>query len=314
MKHQQALSSSSESQLHNHSTRPPLEIDEIDVTVSRPGSVDRIRQVVQLAQNTSPKSSSTISPVSIGLQDRNGPAAQRADLIILGCKPWAYKEILTDEEVRNGLLNSNRRKTLVSTLGGVTIAELEACLFQIDGQGLHNAVKLDQEVDVEEKCTVIHAVPSVAARIQESMTVLAASPSANSTSVDEAERLFAILGPTKRLPESKLSLAASIASSSVAFYANLISAAASGASGDGSEELLSREEALWISAQAARGTCGLLLAGQDPHDIIDAVATKGGSTRVGLDLMKERRVEEAVMEAIQRCAKATGGLSKTQDK
>ena len=105
-----------------------------------------------------------------------------------------------------------------------------------------------EAVEPKRNCTVIRAVLNMAASIGESVTILTPSSSAGPTEVEEVECLFAMLGVTKRLPESKLNAAAALASSSIALYASLISAATDGALDKIGEEDLSREEALWISA------------------------------------------------------------------
>jgi pyrroline-5-carboxylate reductase len=225
--------------------------------------------------------------------------------VILGCKSSAFKEVLNENDVRKGLLGSEKRKTLVSILGGVTIAQLESCLYGPTNQQISGAKHLPGINDSKRLCTVIRAIPNMAARNQESMTILSSSHPSAQPGVEErqVDRLFALLGPTKTLPEAQFNHASALAASSLAFYANIISAAADGASG------LSREDAIWISAQAVRGTSGLMIAGQDPGGVVADVATKGGSTAAGLKVMEKTGVMEAVTAAVKECARATASLS-----
>lgn len=249
--------------------------------------------------------------VRVGLQDQNGQAAQEADIVVLGCKSNAFKDILSDQGVREGLLGSGKWKTLVSVMGGVSIAQLESCLYASEDPKSTGAENLPECGDSKRLCTVIRAVPNMAARNQESITVLSSSSPSALLEDDrrQANRLFALLGPTMNLPESKLNHASALAASSLAFYTTILSAAADGGLGDGNGQGLSRKDAIWIAAQAARGASGLVIAGKDPDDVVADVATKGGSTAVGLQVMEEGGVRKAVTRAVEECVRATASLS-----
>ena len=252
--------------------------------------------------------------VSVGLQDQNGPAAQEADIVILGCKPHAFKDVLRDQEVRKALIQGKKGKTLVSILGGVTISQLASCLYKFDLETT-GTEHLPNMVNSKPRCTIIRAIPNIAARIHESMTILSSSSSSTQLSDEDSvvSHLFSLLGPVKRLPEAQINYASTLAASSLAFHANIISAAADGALGSGNGEGLSREDAVWISAQAARGASGLVVVGEDPWHIVGEVATKGGSTAAGLDVMERRGVGAAVAEAVQECTRATAQLSNANE-
>ena len=241
--------------------------------------------------------------------------------MILGCKPTAYNDILGDAEVREALLEggggegTEKGKVLVSILGGVTIAQLEDCLYRSSEKG-GDEEKLRVE-ELRKRCVVVRAIPNIAARIRQSVTVLSASRRDDGREED-ARLLFEQVGPTIYLPEAQLNHASALAASSLAFYASIISAAADGAMGreDKGEgrEGLSKEDAAFISAQAARGTSGLVITGEDPEDLLGEVATKGGSTAAGLEVMRKRGVREAVTEAVDECARVTANLSNRNQK
>lgn len=248
----------------------------------------------------------------MGLQDQNGQATQEADVVILGCKSYAFKDILSDQEVRKSLRGNGRRKTLVSILGGVTIAQLQSCLSDSNAQEFDDKQQLPGVIDPGCLCTIVRAVPNMAARNRESMTIISSSDPSIPPQDDNNRQvncLFALLGPTRTLLESQINHASAIAASSLAFYANIIASAADGALDRGNGKGLSKEDAMWISAQAVRGASGLVAAGQDPSRIVADVATKGGSTAAGLKVMEERGVTEAVSAAVKECARATEMLS-----
>ncbi|KAL9120195.1 MAG: hypothetical protein Q9187_003249 [Circinaria calcarea] len=292
-----------------------LEISHICVTVRHPASVTRIQETLR---SISAPHRPTPS-VSILLQDGNGVAAQESDVVILGCKPSAFSAILQDSAVRQGLLGvskrSGKRKVLVSILGGVSIAQLESCLYASPNPTPQDATEEtpSDEQDPRSRCIIIRAIPNIAARIQESVTILSSPPASStlSSTMDDSamvvNALFSHLGLVKHLPESQFARASALAASSLAFYARVIAAAADGAMADG--EGLAWDDALWIAAYAARGTSALVLAGEEPEAVVRAVATKGGSTMAGLEVMAQRGVEEAVREAIKECGRVTEGLN-----
>lgn len=248
----------------------------------------------------------------MGLQDQNGRATQEADVVILGSKSYAFTDILSDQEVRTALLGNGRRKTLVSILGGVTIAQLQSCLSDSNAQEFNDKQQRPGIIDPGCLCTIVRAVPNMAARNRESVTIISSSDPSIPPKDDndrQVNRLFALLGPTKTLLESQINHASAIAASSLAFYAKIIAGAADGALDCGNGQGLSKEDAMWISAQAVRGTSGLVAAGQDPSRVVADVATKGGSTAAGLKIMEERGVTEAVSAAVKECARATEMLS-----
>jgi pyrroline-5-carboxylate reductase len=273
--------------------------------------MDRIQHSIRSLQVTSSESQLSMPKVTVRLQDQNGRAAQEADIVILGCKSYAFEDILGDQGVRKGLLGSGKSKTLVSILGGVTIAQLQGCLYESEHQKFTGTEHCPSIDDSKRLCTIVRAIPNMAACNQESMTVLSSAHLSTRLGDEErqANRLFALLGPTKSLPETQMNHASALAASSLAFYANIISATADGALDSGNGEGLSREDAMWISAQAARGVSGLLVAGQNFSDVVADVATKGGSTAAGLKVMEERGVGEAVTAAVKECARATERLS-----
>ncbi|TQB68814.1 hypothetical protein MPDQ_002716 [Monascus purpureus] len=55
----------------------------------------------------------------------------------------------------------------------------------------------------------------------------------------------------------------------------------------------------------AQGAATLVLGGMSPDLIIDQVATHGGATRVGLDLLEQRGAEKALCDAIRETTQAT---------
>ncbi len=254
------------------------------------------------------------------LQEENARAVREADIVILGCKSNSVPDILSRPDVRSAFLEHERKKILVSLLGGVTTTQLKQLLH-----GSNDTTQSAGQV-IEERCEVIRAIPNIAARFKQSMTVLSLpssklEPTGNNTqntsSADPltAEHslignLFERIGATEWLPEALMDNGASLCAATPALFATLIEAIATS---DGAVAIntyggTSGNRALRMAAYAARGTADLLLAGQEPEEIRNEVATKGGSTRQGLNALDRMKVAEALRKSMAEIFAAAGTL------
>ncbi|KAL3417923.1 pyrroline-5-carboxylate reductase [Phlyctema vagabunda] len=280
-----------------------LDVTHITATVRTRAAADRILHAVQESSSLPmlhehQKTQSLLTPrLTVKLQEENGQVAQDCDILLLGCKPHNFQDILQEPDVQRALLDPSRSKILISVIGGVTVAHLEQCLYDLPGK------------TEPRSCTIARAIPNMAACIHRSITVISAPSRENDErSINTVNQLFSLVGPVIQLPEIQFSNASALASSSIAFYASLISASADGTVSVTDDGSLSRSDALWISAHAAIGASSLILEGEDPVAISRKVATKGGSTEVGLKVMEENKVGAAMVSALSSCARATKGL------
>jgi len=281
----------------------PVQISHIVVTVRQPSEANRIVSVVHSIQG--PTMDGPV--VSVWLQDSNEQAARQSDIVILACKPTAFDSILRDNNMRSAIFEEHVSKIVVSIVGGVSIAQLK--------QSLYNVTDAQDAAAPSSHCTIVRVIPNIAASMRESMTIVSMAPNVTEDeAVKRISELFSQLGPVIQLPESQFNNASALASSSIAFYARIISLFASGDGSETAGEPLSPKDALRISAQAARGASSLILEGEDPQHILSQVATKGGSTQVGLRVMEDSHVPDALITAISECAEATAMLSKVEQK
>ncbi len=243
--------------------------------------------------------------------------------MILGCKSNSVPDILGKPDVRSAFLEHESKKILVSLLGGVATAQLKQLLH-----GSNDTAQSAGQV-VEERCEVIRAIPNIAARFKQSMTVLSLPDSkfeptgdntANARNTSGADlltaehaligNLFSRIGATEWLPEALIDNGASLCASTPAIFATLIEAIATsdGAVAINTHDGTSGNRALRMAAYAARGTADLLLAGQEPEEIRNEVATKGGSTRQGLNALDRMNVAEALRKSMAEIFAAAGTL------
>ena len=123
------------------------------------------------------------------LQSENVKACQRADIILLGPKPYMVKDILSEPGMREALAG----KLLISICAGLPVSQIEGILYPEGYEG------------AEEKCTVVRAMPNTASGIRESMTVIATSepPLPASTSA-LITWIFKRIGDVVHLPASNV--------------------------------------------------------------------------------------------------------------
>lgn len=257
------------------------------------------------------------------LQGENARAVREADIVILGCNSNSVQDILGKPDVRSAFLEHECKKILVSLLGGVATTQLK--------QLLHSPSNTTQSAGqvLEERCEVIRAIPNMAARVKQSMTVLSLPNSTFGPTVDNTANtrntsgadpltaehslvgnLFEHIGAIEWLPEALMDNGATLCAATPALFATLIEAIATS---DGAVAIDTYggtldKNALRMAAYAARGTADLLLAGQQPEEIRKDVATEGGATWQGLYAMDRMKVPEALRMSMTEIFAAAGTL------
>ncbi|KAF4304265.1 alcohol dehydrogenase [Botryosphaeria dothidea] len=255
--------------------RDPTAASRILISVQSEASATRLRS---LTTSTPP------IPVEI-LVDRNTHIATHATIIFLACKSSHHAAVLAGP----GLAAALEHKTLLSTLGGVPSASLRALL--------------------PPRCTVLRAVPSVAAAIGASTTLLERAAADAPPRAAGLERLLRALGPVRVVPARALEAGVVATASSPAFFAALLEAVARATTTSAQSGVGADEARAW-AAGAMGGAAAMVAAGVRPAEVVRRVATAGGSTEAGLRVLGERGVAEAVEEAVWttlRAAERLGG-------
>ncbi|KAF2171702.1 hypothetical protein M409DRAFT_63316 [Zasmidium cellare ATCC 36951] len=216
------------------------------------------------------------------------PAINQGDVALLACEPDAVSKILGADGVRKALAG----KLLISVCAGVT------------EQGMHDILYSETAADVQ-KCTIVRAMPNVAAAIRESMTVIATSDPALS---EETDRLitwiFTRIGIVRRVPPAAMDVCTALCGSGPAFAALVVESMAAGAISMG----LNRGDAYAMAVQAVRGSAGLLLEGEHPALLRDKISTPGGGTINGLLAMEEGGLRSTVAKAVRESARVVGQM------
>lgn len=208
--------------------------------------------------------------LGIGTADDNRAACEKADVVILGVKPWLVGAVLAD------IAPALAGKALLSLAAGIPGEELAGMLAGT------------------EVATAYTVIPNLAAEIGESMTF--ATPVLGR---DDAlvTGLFDRLGKTLIVDERRLNAGMMVASCGTAFALRYARAAMEG----GVQLGLYPREAQEAVFQTMKGAVDLAAArGTHPEAEIDRVTTPGGITIRGLNAMEEAGFTAAVIAGLKR--------------
>lgn len=199
----------------------------------------------------------------------NVAAAEGADVVILGVKPWMVQSVLA--QIKPCLSG----KVLLSLAAGIPSAQMAQWL---SGTGVKAAYTV---------------IPNLAAEIGESMTFA----SAILGKADElVMSLFDKLGKTLIVDERRLQAGMMVASCGTAFALRYARAAMEG----GVQLGLYPHEALEAVYQTMKGAVDLAASrGAHPEAEIDRVTTPGGITIRGLNAMEEAGFTAAVIAGLK---------------
>lgn len=225
----------------------------------------------------------------------NVEACQEADVVLLGCKPYMVKDVLSAEGIREALAG----KLLISICAGVPVSQIEDILY--------NSQDGTSEIPASQRCRVVRVMPNTAAGIGESITVIATSqPPLPQDTAKLVTWIFTRIGEVVHLPASNMDVSTALCGSGPAFFALMLEAAVDGAVAMG----LPRAEAQKMAAQTMKGAAGMVLAGEHPTVLREKVSTPGGCTIGGLLVLEEGAVRGTVAKAVREATCVASQLGK----
>jgi pyrroline-5-carboxylate reductase len=198
------------------------------------------------------------------------------DTVLLALKPQQLP-LLADTA-----LARNRPKLLLSILAGVREDTLAA------------ACPAD---------AIVRAMPNLPVRLGKGVIALAAR-SADPAARAAANRLMAPLGLVEWVGEGQFDLVTALAGSGPAFLYRFVDALAAGAADLG----LPADQAGRLALATVEGAAALAVdADASPAALADRVASKGGSTRAGLDVLDDGKALATLLRATLAAAERRNG-------
>ncbi len=198
--------------------------------------------------------------------------AKNSRAVVLAVKPQIFATVLP--QIKDSLSENNT--ALISIGAGKTISYI--CSF------------------LESNTPVVRVMPNINAKVGASMSAVCHNEKATYALIDFVKGMCQSFGDVIELPESQFSIFGVIAACSPAYTFMFIDSMARGAEQNG----MAREDALKISAQAVLGSAKMLLASdKTPDELIDSVCSPGGTTIEGITTMRNEKLDEIMIKAVQ---------------
>ena len=210
----------------------------------------------------------------------DGREALPADIVLLAVKPQVIDGVVCSlaSAVTPGTL-------VVSIAGGITCARLESML--------------------PAGTAVVRVMPNTPALVRQGMAIVSGGGEATDEQVERVRAMFAAVGETIVLEEKHQDAATAISGCGPAYVAIFIDALARA----GVRQGLTREIAQSLAAQTLRGTVELLeRTGQHPEQLVDGVASPGGSTIAAVEQLEAGGFRSAISCAVEAAVKRSKEL------
>ena len=213
----------------------------------------------------------------------NKELVQNSDLIIIAVKPNQVADVL--EEIKPFI---NKDKLVVSIAAGVNVSKIEGRL--------------------PEGTRVIRVMPNTPALIGEGMSGMFGGKNASKDDIEYVKKLLSTVGKCIVVDdESQIDIVTAISGSGPAFYYKLINDIALA----GEKLGLDYEKSLTLSIQTAIGSAKMAQnRTSDMETLISNVATKGGCTRVGVDVMESKDTQKILYEVVASTARKASELGR----
>ncbi len=207
--------------------------------------------------------------------------AERSDVLVLAAKPKDMPALA------QSIARHVKDDALVITLAaGVRTAFVESIL---GGKG-----------------HVARMMPNLACGVGEGATAFALGSTATDADAILVEELMGSLGRVTKVDEKHLDAVTGLSGSGPGFMAALAQAMIDGGVRSG----LPKDVAFKLALQTMKGTAELLLSdGLDPDALYRMVATPGGTTAAGWQVMREREVPQAISDGIVAASKRAAELA-----
>jgi pyrroline-5-carboxylate reductase len=211
----------------------------------------------------------------------NLKAAQQADLILIGVKPFQVANLI--EEIKPALTKS---KTVVSFAASVKTSAIE------DAAGVELAV--------------IRAMPNTPSALGAGAAALCRGRFVSNEKMELAQRIFETVGRTVVVDEKHMDAVTGLSGSGPAYIYIIIEALAEA----GVKVGLPRDTATQLAAQTAFGAAKMVLeTGYHPALLKDAVTTPAGCTIDGILELEEGGLRVTLIKAVMRATERARQLA-----
>jgi pyrroline-5-carboxylate reductase len=207
----------------------------------------------------------------------------RADVVFLAVKPQQMSEVLA-EAVRC----ATARHLVISIAAGIPLQTISA------------ALGADKRL--------IRVMPNTPSLVAAGASAFALGGAATADDQRLVERMLSTVGIAICVPESQLDAVTGLSGSGPAYVFQIIEALSDG----GVRVGLPRDVATRLAAQTVFGSAKLVLeTGQHPAVLKDAVASPGGTTIAGLQVLEARGLRGSLIEAVEAATRRSRELAQS---
>lgn len=207
---------------------------------------------------------------------------KKCDMVVLAVKPQIYPVVL--EEIKETVTNQH---VLISIAAGISTGYIQSAIgFE---------------------CKVVRVMPNTPLLLGCGATALSKCACVTDSEFQIVSRLFSACGIVEILPESQMNAIIAVHGSSPAYVYRLAKAVIDGAVQQG----IDSQVAAKLFIQTIKGSAMMLeQSGQTPDELIQMVASPGGTTLAALREMDETGFDESIQKAMEACTKRAEELGK----
>ncbi|EED20646.1 pyrroline-5-carboxylate reductase, putative [Talaromyces stipitatus ATCC 10500] len=229
-------------------------------------------------------------------QGRVVEVVQQADIILLTLQASQGADLLSDPSLREHLAG----KLLLSTCADLSVQQIEQLIY-------NDAI--EEGGTVSERCFIVQAIPNTAAGVRQSATLISETVAGADTTLPPDFQslttwIFSSIGTVTYMPESLMNSASMISGLAPAFYTVALEGIAKEAIARG----LSEPDALFLAAQALKGTAEMVLSKKEENkglfaldEVRDqAIASSNGSGARGTLVLRQATVKDSFAEAMSQ--------------
>ena len=209
----------------------------------------------------------------------NKKLVKRCDAVFIAVKPDIVESVLKKtEEVSGG-------KLFISVAAGVSTEYIEA----------------------RTNAHVVRVMPNICGAVGEMASCFSLGKRASHEDEKLVEKLLASMGTTFKVDEKLMNAVTGLSGSGPAYFYFILQALQEA----GVELGLSREIALKLAAQTAKGAGETILRGEKaPEELMKMVCALRGTTIEGLKVLKDQKVADTLKNAVKAAARRAKELSR----
>lgn len=214
----------------------------------------------------------------------NKKGVELAEIVLLAVKPQIIHQVL--QEIKSVIAG----KLVVSVAAGVTIDYLES--------------------ELPSSCRIVRAMPNIPILVNAGISAITPGKRATKEDVEIVKNILGGVGETIVVKEELMNAVTGLSGSGPAYISLMIEALADGGVLTG----LSRELSLRLAAQTMIGTAKMIIeTGIHPGELKDMVASPGGTTIKGIEVLEQHGLRGILIEAVKKATEQAKELNADTD-